>query len=82
MPANKDVKFYVKNRIANSRAESGLSQEKMAAQLYISLRAYSKIEHGENCCSIETLSHYVENFDVDAEKLLSDIAKISRKNKE
>lgn len=70
------LKIYLKNALAEKRAELGLSQEQMAENLNISLRSYSNLEHGKYCCSLSTFISYVNNCNVDKDKLFSEIADI------
>lgn len=76
MTATELLKHYLKNELADTRAQLGLSQERMSENLNISLRSYSNLEHGKYCCSLTTFINYVNNFDVDKDKLFSDIAEI------
>ncbi len=68
------IKF--KNELIAKRTELELSQEKMAEYLNISLRSYSNLEHGKNCCSLTTFINYVNNFDVDKDKLFTELAEL------
>lgn len=52
-------------RIAQVREHLELSQEKMAAQLGTSLRAYANYERGERAIPIELLRALYEQFSVD-----------------
>ena len=70
------LKVKFKNDFITKRAELDLSQEKMAEQLNISLRSYSNLEHGKYCCSLTTFINYVNNFDIDKDKLFSELADI------
>lgn len=63
------LKSCMKNEFRNKRAELGISQEQMAENLNISLRSYSNLEHGKYCCSLLTFVNYINNFNVDKEKL-------------
>ncbi len=78
MTATENLKHYLKNEIANKRAELGISQEEMAENLNISLRSYSDLEHGKYCCSLSSFINYVNNCDADKDRLFSDFAEIFR----
>ena len=79
MTASEVLKGYLKNELANKRAALGISQEKMAENLNISLRSYSNLEHGKYCFALATFINYVNNCNVDKEKLFSDMAEILSK---
>lgn len=76
MTSAEGLKQYLKIELASTRAQLGISQEKMAENLNISLRSYSNLEHGKFCCSLTTFINYVNNFDVDKDKLFSNAAEI------
>ena len=65
------LKTKFKNELINKRAELELSQEEMAERLNISLRSYSNLEHGKSFCSALSLINFINNCDVDKEKLFS-----------
>lgn len=70
------LKIKLKNELMAKRSEFGFSQEKMAECLNISLRSYSNLEHGKYCCSLTTFINYVNNFDLDKDKLFLEIAEL------
>lgn len=76
MTASEVLKNYFKNEFGNKRAELGISQEKMAENLNISLRSYSNLEHGKYCCSLPSFINYVNNCQVDKDKLFTEVAEI------
>lgn len=76
MSATDKLKCYFKNELICKRAELGISQEKMAENLQISLRSYCDLEHGKHFCSTSALINYVNNCDVDKDKLFLDFAEI------
>ncbi len=76
MTATENLKHYLKNEIANKRAELGISQEEMAENLDVSLRSYSNLEHVKYCCSLSTFINYVNNCGADKDKLFSEAAEI------
>ena len=76
MTASGGLKSYLKNELAGKRAELGITQEQMAENLNISLRAYADLEHGKYCCSLSTFISYVNNCDVDKDKLFAEIADV------
>lgn len=82
MSTLKYLKVKFKNEFMTKRAELNLSQEKMAEYLNISLRSYSNLEHGKYCCSLTTFINYVNNFDVDKDKLFSELAEIMDESEE
>ena len=55
-------KNYVRVELLRTRSKEGLSQEKMAAILEMSYKAYNSLETGKSCCSPETLSLYILRF--------------------
>ena len=65
------LKKKFKNELNTKRAELELSQEKMAERLYISLRSYSELERGNSFCSAVSLINYVNNCNVDKDKLFA-----------
>ena len=71
---------YLKNSLSNElitkRAELNLSQEEMAERLDISLRSYSNLEHGICFCSALSLINFINNCDVDKDKLFSEFKDI------
>lgn len=76
MTALENLKFYLKQELVNKRTELGITQEQMAENLNISLRSYANLEHGIYCCSLLTFISYVNNCDVDKDKLFAEIAEI------
>lgn len=70
------LKSYFRDELKNKRQELKLSQEEMAERLNISTRSYSDLEHGANFCSAITLICFINNCNVDKEKLFSDFAEI------
>lgn len=70
------LKISLKNELKAKRAELELSQEKMAERLDISLRSYSDLEHGNSFCSAVSLINYVNNCNVDKDKLFAEFGKI------
>lgn len=70
------LKNSFKNELITKRAELELSQEEMAERLNISLRSYSNLEHGICFCSALSLINFVNNCNVDKEKLFSMFEKI------
>ncbi|REE18590.1 transcriptional regulator with XRE-family HTH domain [Paraburkholderia sp. BL23I1N1] len=52
-------------RVAQVREHLGLSQDKMARQLGLSLRAYANYERGERAVPVELLRALYEQFSVD-----------------
>ncbi|MDE6154910.1 MAG: helix-turn-helix domain-containing protein [Eubacterium sp.] len=73
MPTNEKLRYYTRNLIVDYRKTHGLSQEKMAEILNISTRAYSNIERGKFCCSLETFINYLIVLNVDLNKLIEDL---------
>lgn len=82
MSVSKEMTAVTSKMFLHKRTELGISQEKKAENLKISHREYYNLEHGIKCCSLETFSNFVDICNVDATKILSDIAAISRTNKE
>lgn len=70
------LKKKFRNELIAKRAELELSQEEMAEKLNISLRSYSNLEHGISFCSALSLINFVNNCNVDKEKLFSMFAEI------
>ena len=70
------LKKSFRNELITKRAELELSQEEMAEKLNISLRSYSNLEHGISFCSALSLINYVNNCNVDKDKLFSTFAEI------
>ena len=70
------LKKSFRNELTTKRAELELSQEEMAEKLNISLRSYSNLEHGISFCSAVSLINFVNNCNVDKEKLFSMFAEI------
>lgn len=70
------LKKNFRNELITKRAELNLSQEQMAEKLNISLRSYSNLEHGISFCSALSLINFVNNCDVDKEKLFAMFEKI------
>ncbi|REG58599.1 transcriptional regulator with XRE-family HTH domain [Paraburkholderia sp. BL6669N2] len=58
-------------RVAQVREHLGLSQDKMARQLGLSLRAYANYERGDRAIPIELLRGLYERFSVDPVWLMS-----------
>ena len=65
------LKNSFKNELITKRAELSLSQEKMAERLDISLRSYSDLERGNSFCSAVSLINFVNNCNVDKDKLFT-----------
>lgn len=82
MAGNKEISTLTGKVFLDKRTELSISQEKMAEYLKISHRQYYNLEHGIKCCSLETFSNFVDSCNVDETKILSDIAAISKMNKE
>ena len=74
------LKISLKNELISKRAELGLSQEEMSERLCISLRSYSNLEHGKSFCSALSLINFINNCDVDKDKLFSMFDKIINDN--
>ena len=70
------LKTGLKNELISKRAELELSQEEMAERLGISLRSYSELEHGNSFCSALSLINFVNNCDVDKDRLFADFDRI------
>lgn len=70
------LKNSFKYELIAKRAELALSQEEMAERLDISLRSYSDLEHGNSFCSALSLINFVNNCNVDKEKLFSVFSEI------
>lgn len=70
------LKKKFRNELIVKRAELELSQEEMAEKLNISLRSYSNLEHGTSFCSALSLINFVNNCNVDKEKLFAMFEKI------
>lgn len=70
------LKISLKNELIAKRAELKLSQEEMAERLHISLRSYSNLEHGICFCSALSLINFINNCDVDKDKLFSEFEEI------
>lgn len=70
------LKKSFRNELITKRAELNLSQEQMAELLNISLRSYSNLEHGISFCSALSLINFVNNCNVDKDKLFSMFAEI------
>ena len=70
------LKTGLKNELIAKRAELELSQEKMAERLDISLRSYSELERGNSFCSALSLINFVNNCDVDKDRLFAKFDKI------
>ena len=64
------------DKIVRLRKSNGWSQEDLAEKLNISLRSYSNLEHGVSFCSALSLINYVNNCNVDKDKLFSTFAEI------
>ena len=69
------LKNSFKNELRTKRAELELSQEEMAERLNISLRSYSKLEHGICFCSALSLINFINNCNVDKEMLFQKFQK-------
>ena len=54
------IKNYLSAEFEKTRIELGLTQEQMAEKLEISTRAYSDIERGKSCCSLDTLAMFLK----------------------
>ncbi|MDE5974130.1 MAG: helix-turn-helix domain-containing protein [Eubacterium sp.] len=65
------LKNSFKNELITKRAELELSQEKMAERLDISLHSYSDLERGNSFCSAVSLINFVNNCNVDKDKLFT-----------
>lgn len=70
------LKSSFKKELRTKRAELNLSQEEMAERLDISLRSYSNLEHGICFCSALSLINFINNCDVDKDKLFAEFDKI------
>ena len=70
------LKSSFKKELRTKRAELNLSQEEMAERLDISLRSYSNLEHGICFCSALSLINFINNCDVDKDKLFSEFDEI------
>ena len=57
-------------RLKELRKSRGISQQKMAEQLYISQQAYAKYETGTSSPNPETLSHIAKLLNVTVDDLL------------
>ena len=62
--------------ISQERKSRNLTQKQLAEKLNISLRSYSNLEHGVSFCSALSLINYVNNCNVDKDKLFSTFAEI------
>ena len=82
MSTNNDITALISDMFYRARKQLGLSQEKMAENLRISLREYQYIEHGQKSCSLETYSNFANFCDCDVVGTLSSISELSKKNKE
>lgn len=76
------LKNSFKNELITKRAELELSQEEMAERLDISLRSYSELEHGKSFCSALSLINFVNNCNVDKDRLFADFDKIIKDNED
>ena len=76
MTVSERLKCYLRNEFVNRRTELGISQEQMAENLNISLRSYANLENGRYCCSLVTFINYLNNCDVDKERIFIEIAEI------
>ena len=76
MTASESLKCYLKKELVSKRTELGITQEQMAENLNISLRSYANLEHGIYCCSLSTFISYVNNCDIDKDKLFMEITAI------
>ena len=75
------LKNSFKNELISKRVELNLSQEEMAERLNISLRSYSNLEHGICFCSALSLINFINNCDVDKDKLFSEFENIINNSK-
>lgn len=48
----------------------------MAEKLDITLRAYQNLEHGKSFCSAYALINFINNCNIDKDKLFSDFSRI------
>ena len=48
------MKHYIRCRMLTTRQTMDVSQDDMASVLGMTTRAYTKLESGENCCSLVT----------------------------
>ncbi len=69
------IKAYLAKQIKKTRLQKGLTQEQMAERLDISPRSYSKIEHGQSICKVQTLFHFLSLYK-SPEKLMKDILRL------
>lgn len=76
MTTLENLKHYLKIQLNSKRADLNLSQEKMAEKLDITLRAYQNLEYGKSFCSAYTLINFINNCNIDKDKLFSDFSKI------
>ncbi len=53
------LKSEFRSELLKTRTLLGLTQEKMAALLYMSPRAYSALESGKFCCSVLTFLFFL-----------------------
>ena len=60
----------IASKIAQLRGERGMTQEEVAARLYVSRQAVSSWEKGMTMPSIESFIMLMELFDTDLEELL------------
>ena len=51
---HRKMKHCIRCRILTTRQTMNISQDSMAGILDMSTRAYTKLESGENCCSLVT----------------------------
>lgn len=75
------LKNSFKNELISKRVELNLSQEEMAERLNISLRSYSNLEHGICFGSALSLINFINNCDVDKDKLFSEFENIINNSK-
>lgn len=75
------LKTSFRKELKAKRAELNLSQEQMAERLDISLRSYSNLEHGICFCSALSLINFINNCNVDKDKLFSEFEEIINNSK-
>lgn len=76
MTTLENLKHYLKIQLNSKRADLNLSQEKMAEKVDITLRAYQNLEHGKSFCSAYALINFINNCNIDKDKLFSDFSRI------
>lgn len=65
--------------IRNTRAELEISQEEMAAKLYMSRRSYADLESGVSCCGTLTLTVFLTEICEDPERFLEEVRERMRR---